>query len=105
MTDAFSAASALIFTDPNIGQDATYRPKAGGSIPLRAVIVDQGDQSQGVLGLQVQAAVMLVDIQASDVAQPVRGDFIDLTRPIASWKVNSFTAAKDGVTWQLSLTK
>jgi hypothetical protein len=105
MTNAFDHAAAILFADPNMSQAATYRPAAGGSSTIRACPVDEGDRDQSLLGGAVRLPAMLVDVLKSAVSQPVKGDQIDLTAPVASFKVASWKAAEDQISWRLSLDR
>lgn len=74
---AFARASAAIFGDSNFGEQALYMPASGDDKTV-TVVRHVPDETFAALGGQARIPALLLDVQASDVAQPREGDRVAL---------------------------
>jgi hypothetical protein len=75
---AFSAATDVLFADPHLARDAVYRP--GGvsdGIPVR-VMHRQPDRIEGFGETRIASSTTMLDVRASEVAEPAAGDTLAL---------------------------
>lgn len=71
---------AGLLVDPvfaEFGVPAVYRPAAGGSITVSA-IVTKGTAETSLFHVDVASHTVVVKVRASDVASPVEGDAIEV---------------------------
>ena len=75
--NAFAAAIAMLFADPNIGAEAIYTSDGGAPVLVRAVarrqdaVTDFGDA-------RLWSGTTRVDLRVADVANPRPGDRIEI---------------------------
>ena len=77
MASITATAIDALFTDPNIARDANYTPASGVPFPVR-VIARRGDLVSEFAERRVAAATVVLDLRASEVADPKAGDRIEL---------------------------
>ncbi|HMQ94385.1 hypothetical protein [Amaricoccus sp.] len=70
---AFAAAIDALFTDPNLGRNATYEPADGGSFPVR-VISRRGDAITEFGEARLWSETTRFDVRVSEVVAPRPGD-------------------------------
>lgn len=75
--NAFSAAMASIFADPNMAVDALYLPIAG--MPMRVrVIRARPNEEIGFGESRIRTSTAEFDVRTADVVAPVKGDVIQI---------------------------
>ena len=75
---AFAAATDVLFADPHLARDAVYRPAgAGDGIPVR-VMLRRPDRIEGFGETRIASSTTMLDLRASDVAEPAAGDTLEL---------------------------
>jgi hypothetical protein len=75
--DAFAAALDAIFADPNIGEDAVWRPGGIGGTPVRVV----RRQPSGIAEFGSSRAIMpaiVIEVRRSEAPDIAEGDFIEI---------------------------
>jgi len=75
---AFAAATDVLFADPHLARDAVYRPGGiGDGIPVR-VMRRQPDRIEGFGETRLASSTTVLDVRASEIAEPAAGDTLDL---------------------------
>ena len=75
---AFTAATDVLFADPHLARDAVYRPAgAGDGIPVR-VMLRRPDRIDSFGETRLASSTTLLDVRASEIAEPVAGDTMQL---------------------------
>ncbi|MBP7242400.1 hypothetical protein [Amaricoccus sp.] len=69
----FAAAIDALFTDPNLGREATYQPALGGSFPVR-VIARRADSITSFGEARLWSEAARFDLRVSEVPTPRPGD-------------------------------
>lgn len=69
----FAAAVDALFTDPNLGRDATYQPADGDPLPVR-VIARRADAITGFGDARLWSETTRFDLRVREVANPRPGD-------------------------------
>ena len=75
--NAFAAALDALFTDVNLGLDATWYPAGGAPVPVR-VIRKAPDEVTSFGSAQILSETTLVDARVSEMANPRPGDGISI---------------------------
>jgi hypothetical protein len=74
----FASAIDVLFADPNLGRDATYRAAgADPGVPVR-VILRRPDRVGEFGETRIVTETLLIDVRVSDVATPADGDAFDI---------------------------
>ena len=74
---AFAAAIDLLFTDPNIGQDAVYIADGGAPVIVRAV-VRRPDEVTNFGDARLWSETTRVDLRLAEVPNPRPGDRLEI---------------------------
>jgi len=69
----FAAAIDALFTDPNLGGEATYQPADGGPFPVR-VIARRADAVTGFGEVRLWSETTRFDLRVTEVPTPRPGD-------------------------------
>ena len=72
---AFAAAIDALFTDPNLGREATYQPADGDPFPVR-VMARRADSVTEFGAARLWSETTRFDLRVSEVAAPRPGDRI-----------------------------
>ena len=74
----FAAALDVLFADPNIGEDALWKPGGAGSgVPVR-VIRKSPDVVERFGDTSIVLPTNILDVRKADVASPAEGDLIEI---------------------------
>lgn len=99
---AFAAAIDTLFSDPNLGADATYTPVGGSALSVRAVTETRRlDQQFEPFRTGAIVTAYSAEVRASEVAQPQKGDTLQVNS--RTFKVMSFEPDADKLSWRLDL--
>ena len=82
------------------GEAATYRPATGNDRAVTAIVGRPTAEAQ-LLGTGARAPALLADVAVSELAQPRRGDSIDIAG--RAYTVRDFERDRAGATWRLTL--
>jgi hypothetical protein len=77
MTAAFAAAVDALFADPNIGEDALWKPAGVGGAPIR-VIRKTPDRIVDFGASRALMSSMLLDVRRSEAPTVAEGDLIEV---------------------------
>lgn len=83
---AFTRAVGVIFANPDVGVDGTFLPAAGGSVAVR-VIWSRPDELEPFGQTGVTSSKRIAEIQASEVAAPLKGDSIQIPVGGSTYKI------------------
>lgn len=100
----FGAAIDLLFADANLSDSAVWRPRGLPSSEGDAVrvILRAPDATAGFGAARVVVPAMRVDVRASEVANPVKGDLVDMRG--RTWRATGDGVLdRDGLVWSLTL--
>lgn len=75
--DAFTAALDTIFADPNIGEDAVWRPGGLEGTPIRVVRKQPGRIAEFGSSRAIMPAV-LIEVRRSEAPDIAEGDFVEI---------------------------
>lgn len=74
----FASAAAVLFADPNLGQDATWKPGGvGGGVPVR-VILRRPDRVVGFGGSRALLPSVFIDVRQAQVPAAAEGDTVTI---------------------------
>ena len=76
--DAFSAATDVLFSDPNIARDATWRAGGAGDGVMVRIITKRPDQVVGFGDSRAILPTMLIDVRRSEIPNPASGDTVEI---------------------------
>lgn len=100
----FDTMVDTLYSDPNLGVSATYRPKGGASFSV-TLVRDPLPVGQVYSPFETKAVTTgyLFDVRASDVPQPVKGDEIE----VDGVRFVVMSAELDGpkLVWRLNVDK
>jgi hypothetical protein len=74
---AFAAAIDLLFTDPNIGQDAVFTPAGGAPLSVR-IVAQRADDVTPFAEARLWSETTRVDLRIAEVPNPRPGDRIEI---------------------------
>ncbi|MBN8633667.1 MAG: hypothetical protein J0L76_22755 [Rhodobacterales bacterium] len=77
MPDAFSAALAALFADPNIGRDAVYIADGGAPVLVR-IVARRADAITDFGDARLWSETTRVDLRVAEVPAPRTGDRIEI---------------------------
>ena len=101
MTDPFVTALAAQFASP-MAVAAAYTPAGGAPLAIRVIRSRPTLEMRGFGGSQVVHDIDTIELQASDVAQPARGD--TLTIGTGSFRVDEDPVLDvEGLTWRCGI--
>ena len=75
--NAFSAATEMLFADPNIGVEAIYTSDGGTPVVVRAV-VRRPDEVTNFGDARLWSETTRIDLRVAEVANPRPGDRIEI---------------------------
>ena len=84
------------------GQDATYQPVGGGSLPVR-VIFGQATEVSGLFDAGLAATAHVADVRISDMAAPLSGDLLIVDG--ITYIVRQSHQDPERLVWRLDLDK
>jgi len=97
---AFAAATEVLFADPNLARDAVYRPAGtGDGIPVR-VMLRRPDRIESFGQTRLASSTTMLDVRASEVAEPVAGDTLEVDGRTVVVRGTPLLAA-EGLVWTL----
>ena len=100
--DFFELAADLIDgCYETLGEPATYRPSAGGSCCVTAIMEFVAVEIPGFMSAQAAQSERVVRIRKSEVAAPLVGDTITMRG--ADWSVTEVPPALDDLEFQLTV--
>jgi hypothetical protein len=76
--DAFTAATDVLFADPNIARDAIWRAGGAGAGISVKVVTRRPDQVVGFGDSRAVLPTMLIDVRRSEVSAPATGDTVEI---------------------------
>ena len=76
--DAFTAATDVLFSDPNIARDAIWRAGGAGAGISVKVVTRRPDQVVGFGDSRAVLPTMLIDVRRSEVSAPATGDTVEI---------------------------
>jgi hypothetical protein len=75
--DAFSAAIDALFADPNVGEDAVWRPSGAGGVPIR-VVRRQPDRVTEFGGSRALMPAVVFEVRRSQAPTLAEGDLVEV---------------------------
>lgn len=100
---AFSAAASVLFADPNLSVEATYRPAAGGSSTVRAIRTTPAATEFSGFGSGAVQTSYGADVLVSSVSSPQEGDEIEFDD--GTFIVRKATLDPSLLVWRLDLNE
>ncbi len=76
--DAFTAATDVLFADPNIARDVVWRTGGVGAGTAVRAVTRRPDQVVGFGDSRAVLPTLLVDVRRSEVSEPASGDTIEI---------------------------
>lgn len=76
--DAFTTATDVLFADPNIARDATWRAGGVGPGTSARVITRRPDQVGSFGDSRAILPTMLIDVRRSEISEPASGDTVEI---------------------------
>jgi hypothetical protein len=100
LADDIAADVAAIFAATDeFAKSAVYRPKAGGSLPITAIVIY--GENLAIAGGKADAEAHIL-LQTSQVAMPKVHDEIDIAG--VTWSVDRILSG-DGFTWKVAASR
>lgn len=100
----FDTMVDTLYSDPNFGVSATYTPKAGAAVAVTIVRDPQKiEQIYSPFENKALTTAYLFDVRASEIAQPLKGDVIEVDGD--RFVVMSAEADSEKLVWRLNVDK